>query len=152
MIFKIELDDFWMDEDDNIESSLKTYIISDVVRTIKKSIEDKINEQIVEKVDEAMDKQLGIVINSTLAELMSTKIITVNKEQVTIEDHLKDIFEKNIGWRNPAEQIKQFAKKFGENMKVQYNAAFANQIVVNMKEQGFLKDDVTKILLEGKRD
>ena len=44
MEFKVTLDDFWLDEDENIESKLKKYITDEVVRKITKSVEKKIDD------------------------------------------------------------------------------------------------------------
>lgn len=44
--------------------------------------------------------------------------------------------------------IDGIAKEFAKEMEVQYSSAFANKIVMNMKDQGLLKDEVVQILLE----
>ena len=149
MKFIIDIEDFWLDEDDDIEPALKRHITTSVVVQITKAIEDKVNTEVAEKVTETIEAKLNPVIDAKIIDLMATGMIIKNREPVSIDKHIKNIFEQSMGW-NAGEQIKKFAKKFGEEMKLQYNAAFANQIVANMKEQGFLKDDVTQILLGGK--
>ena len=150
MQFKIDIEDFWLD-DNELEPVLKAHIIDNVVSQIAKSIEDKVNKRITEKVDKTIDRKLSTIIDRTLKELMTTQTIMVNKQPIKIVDYLKKKFEDNHGWGNPLAQLERFATKFGDDMKIQYNAAFANQIVAQMKEQGFLKDEVTQILLGGKK-
>lgn len=149
MKFTVEIDEFWLDEDSDLDSALKSHVIHDVTRKIQASIEEKVNIQIAEKIKVLMEERLSPIIDQTITELMTTETILVNKNPVIIKERLKYLFQTNNGWNNPTEQIKKFAKNFGEEMKLQYNAAFANQIVANMKEQGFLKDEVTQILLGG---
>jgi len=89
------------------------------------------------------------IIDSTLTGLIAAESIMINGKPVTIVDHVKGIFKNNHGWSNPHSQLERLAKDFGKEIKLQYNNAFANKIVSNMKEQGLLKDEVVQILLEG---
>lgn len=152
MKFIVELEDFWLDEEEEIAPALKAYILSEVVRKVSKSIEEKTAKEIIDRVNKLMEERMGPVIDSTITELMETETIVINGKPVLIKDRLKGLFQANTGWSNPADQIRHFAKQFGDEMKLQYNAAFANQIVAQMKVQGFLKDEVTELLLGGKKN
>lgn len=149
MKFTIEVDDFWLDEDDDIASGLRSHICHDVVCKISKSIEDKVQTQITAKVNEVIDEKMTLVIDSTLSDLVATSLIKSGSKEITIEQHLKDAFQHNHGWSNPTSKMEAIAKKFGDELKLQYNNAFANKIVQNMKAQGLLKDEVVQILLAG---
>jgi len=149
MEFKIEIDDFYLDEDDDIEAALKSFIISDVVHKITKNIENKVEEQIAKKVAEIVEEKLVHVIDIKLTELIACGMITRHRQEISIIDYVKDTFQSSNGWGNPQKQIERIAKDFGEELKLQYNNAFANKIVQNMKEQGLLKDEVVQILLGG---
>ena len=155
MIFKVKVDNFWLDEE-NLSEALQRKIANEVVKKISESIQPQIDTLLLEKVNEAIGMKLEPMIDDMLMKFLSEGVITPKKaynsatpDPVTIEDHMRSLFQANTSW-NAGEQIKNFAKKFGEDLKLQYNAAFANQIVSNMKEQGFLKDEVTQILLGGK--
>ena len=152
MKFTIELEDFYTDEDDSdsLEASLKKHIITDVTHKIQASIKDKVDKQITEKVGAIVEEKIIAAIDGKLSELIDTGMIRRNGKDISIVDFVKDEFQRTHGWSNPQSQIEKIAKRFGEELKLQYNNAFANKIVMNMKEQGLLKDEVVQILLGGK--
>lgn len=146
MIYKIDVDDFWLDEEELTEG-LTSHIKNSVVFKISKDIEDKVEKQITNKINEVIKDKIGLIIDSKLNDLVSTGTIVKNGKEISMEENIKNVFQDNSGWSNPNQQIAKIAKKFGEELKLQYNNAFANQIVLKMKEQGFLKNDVVKVLL-----
>jgi DNA-binding transcriptional regulator YhcF (GntR family) len=152
MKFTIELEEFWMDEDsEEVEVEIKKHIIYEVTKKIEASIADKVNEQITKNVEEFIQARLSVIINDEMAKCMDNGVIqprgTVS--EISITDHVKARFLESSGWQNPNKHIDQIAKEFGNELKLQYNNAFANKIVQNMKEQGLLKDEVVQILLGG---
>jgi hypothetical protein len=149
MQFTIEVEDFWLEEEDLTEA-LTSKVKHEVVQGISASIKDKVEKQITEKINEVIEQKVSLIIDSTLTDLIATGMITSNRNEISIVDHVKGIFQNNTGWSRPDDQISRIAKKFGEELKLQYNNAFANKIVQNMKEQGLLKDEVVQILLGDK--
>ena len=149
MQFKIDLEDFWLEEDDNIEDALKSHIINSVTHKIIQSIQVKVDAQIAKRVNEVISEKLDKVIDDQLDKLIDAGVITYQREEISIVDHIKNLFLQSSGWSQPNTKIEKVAKAFGNELKLQYNNAFANKIVQNMKEQGLLRDDVVQILLEG---
>jgi len=149
MKFTIEVEEFWIEEED-LTDELKGHIKRSVVHQISENIKDKVESQITKKVREVIEEKVAIIIDGTLTDLVATGMITIDRKEISIQDHCKSIFKQSHGWGRPMDQLERLAKKFGEEIKLQYNAAFANKIVANMKEQGLLRDDVVQILLEGK--
>ena len=150
MKFTVDIEEFWLEEEDDLSSALKSHISNTVVMKISKDIEGQVEKQITKKVAEAIDQKISPLIENKLTDLMATGIIVKNGSEISIDDYIKNKFQQNTGWNNQEEYIKKIAHAFGKEIKAQYNAAFANQVVVGMKEQGLLKDDVVQILLEGK--
>ncbi len=148
MKFTVEVEDFWLEEAE-LATELQGLIKRQVVNDIAVSIKGKVEEQIAKKVKDTIDQKIALIIDTVLTDLIATSVIVVNKAEISISDHVKNIFQNNHGWHNPADQMKRIAKKFGDELKLQYNNAFANKIVANMKEQGLLKDEVVQILLGG---
>ena len=146
MKFTIEVEDFWLDEED-LNEALAAHIKITVVNQIAISIKDTVEKQITEKINAVIKDKIALIIDSKLNDLVATGVIIKNRKEITIEQNIKDVFQANSGWSNPNQQIETIAKKFGQELKLQYNNAFANQIVLKMKEQGFLKNDVVKVLL-----
>jgi len=159
MLFQVNVEDFWIDEE-NISKALERNITNAVVTKIKATIQEQVDKELGPKIEEAclaavipaIDKYIHKFITKEGKPVVIKKpryASTDEPEIIPFEDYLRDMFTANTNW-NPTREIKGFAEKFGKDLKLQYNAAFANQIVSNMKEQGFLKDEVTQILLGGK--
>ena len=60
MKITIDLEDFFMNEESNLEESLKTYVKDNVLREIKEHIKEKVDTQITMRVKEEVEK-LGYV-------------------------------------------------------------------------------------------
>ena len=149
MKFTIEVEDFWLEEEELTEA-LSSHIQSEVIHTISASIKEKTEKQITEKIKEVIDKKIELVIDSTLTDLIAVGTIKVYGDEISIVDHIKSIFQEHNRWKDPSSQIKAIAKDFTSELKKQYDMVFANKIVVQMKEQGFLKDDLVQVLLGDK--
>lgn len=149
MKFEIEVKNFWL-EDKELSLALKNSITREVVAQISKSIKEQTEKAITEKVAEMMTKKTGQVIDKAITEFCDSGQITVSGKPVPVMQHLRGLFDSNHGWNSPHEKMAQLAKKFGDELKVQYNNIFAGKIVVEMKNQGFLKDDMARILLGDK--
>ncbi len=151
MKFTVDIEEFWLEEDEDIESALKAYITHDVIMKISKNIEDKVEREISDKVSEAIKTKLSQVVDNKLTDLLAVGVIKKNSQEIPITEHIKNLFLQHSGWSSPEDYIKKIAQSFGKELKAQYNAAFANQVVIGMKEQGLLKDEVVQILLEPKK-
>ena len=149
MKFKVEVDDFWLDEDDDLGATLKHHVTRDVLGKIKDSIEEKVEEQLTKKIIEVVNGKLEGIIDSKLDELLATGVVTHRGEDIKISNLIKRHFENNNGWNSPDDKIQDMAKEFGKELRGRYDAVFATHIVMNMKEQGLLKDDVAQMLIGG---
>jgi len=74
------------------------------------------------------------------------------KKDLTLEEYVVNKFKKDSGWSSPNEKIeklsKQFAEKFGQEIKDRYDLIFATRIVQKLDKEGLLKENIAKILLE----
>lgn len=145
--FTIEVEDFYL-EDEELSEGLRAYIKHDVVSQISKNVKEQTQKQITDKIQEVISQKIDLVIDSTLTDLIATGIIEKHGSDISIIDHIKDVFLNNAGWSNPKKQIAEIALEFTKELKRQYDVVFANEIVVKLKEQGFLKDDLVQILLK----
>lgn len=149
MKITVELDDFWIEEGE-LNDCIISAVKKDVVAQITKSIEDRVQVAITTRVEATIKDKIAPIIDTKLTELVTTGTIVVNKAEIKIEDHVKSIFQSNTGWSNPRDQLVRLANTFGAQLKAQYDAVFANRIVIAIKEQGMLKDEVVQMLLEKK--
>jgi len=149
MKITVELNDFWIEEGE-LNSALSSEIKRSVIHQITKSIQDKVDIEITKKVEKVINGKIAAVIDMHIADCVNSGEITVNKAQISIKDHLQNMFNSNTGWNNPRDQLIRLANDFGKQLKSQYDVAFANRIVIAIREQGMLKDEVVQMLLENK--
>ena len=145
------INDMLCDESRDIEEAIKGEIIGKTIRTILPTIEKQVNEQIFKRVDGVITERIESAVESAISKTIDSGTIVNRGRTITMEDHIRDVFNSHSSWNNPRKKLETIAKKFGEELRLQYNAAFATRIVANMKDQGLLKDDVVKILLEDKK-
>jgi len=148
MKFTIDLEDFWLDRDDEIVPALKAHIIRDVVAKIEATIKDKIEKHITEEVKKRIDERMTDKMNQFIDDVIASETIKVSGEEISLTDWIKKQFQTNQGYRSPHESIVGVAKKHAEDMKARYDLMFATQIVSKMTENGFIEKEVAEKLLE----
>lgn len=158
MKFKIETTDFWLDEDADIDVSLKKYIINTVVEEIWAKINKKVDEHIVKVVKDMVEKTMFKKMNIEISRVIETGTIEsdiydyetgkTQRRKVSIEEYIKNKFVKDSGWSSPNENIKKLAEQFGESLRERYDLMFATQIVKSLDREGFLKEEIGKLLLK----
>lgn len=146
----IELTDFYI-EDGELNDCLVQAIKRDVVAQIRAQIKESTEKKIADDVQAAIRDTVQAQINQSISEFVESGVITSSGKEVKIVDHLRAVFVSSNGWNNPSEKLKELAKRFGEELKQQYNAIFATKIVMSMRDQGFLKEDVAQMLLGEKK-
>lgn len=152
MKLTISLDDFWMDEDDQLEPALKKHIIQEVTANINSSIKSKVEEHIIRRVREEVEKKLYPTIDAAIATSLENGQIKSHdgREMQTIQEYVNSIFTTNQRWNSVTEQIKKMAENYADQMKARFDLTFASQLVVKMNQNGLLKKDVAKLLLDNK--
>lgn len=151
MKFIIEVDDFWL-EDQEIEEGLKNHVKYEVLREIKLSIKDQVERTITKVIKEKVSKSLEKTIQKEVTKAVTDIKIpnSFGSESKTLQEHIIYDFNQNSRYRDPKRQIEESAKKFGTELKNRYDMLFASQIVIKMGEQGLLKDGVLDALIEKK--
>ncbi len=155
MKFNIEVymedlvDDIVCDQIEDFQGELKSKIIQQVMRKALSSMQDLIDKKISDRVNGILSERVESAIQKTLDNVVNNGIVNHNGSEVLITSLVKDKIIQDRSWNSVTSQIEKFAKSFSVDLKRQYDAAFANKVVANMKEQGLLKDDVVNILLGG---
>lgn len=150
MKIQVEIDDFYLDGED-IEQSLKNFILQECVQKISKSIEKKIDDQIERQVKLLIEKSLSNKIIQKATEFIdkgTVKSRNDSSKMVSIEEYIRQEFEYNSGWSSHKESIKRIAENYGKDLKQRSDLLFASQIVAKLGENGLLKENVAKMLLE----
>ena len=151
MKFTVEIEEFYLDEEQDIEPTLKNFVIKSVVQSIQKSLESKIEDAITKEVRDQISKSLFRNIQSVVKKVITEGKIKSRRSSdslVTIEEYIRQDFEYNSGYSSPKETIEKLAKQFGDEMKRRYDLLFASQIVAKLGANGLLKDEAVKMLLE----
>lgn len=113
------------------------------------SIETEITNVVKEQIEETLREQIQVLV----ADVISTGEIRVDSysdNKIPIKDWIKKKFNGNCGYGSAENQIKELAKKFGDEMKQRYDLLFASQIVAKLDEHGLLKEDIAKLLIDKK--
>ena len=147
MNITIELDDEWIEEQ-SISEAMEESIKRNIVFSLTEKNKQRTEVAITNAIDKAIESKLGDVIDEVISQAVDNGMIMRNRKEISIVEHISESFMVHSGWGSPNKKIEAVAKKFGEELKIQYNAIFATKIVENMKKQGFLKDDVASLLLE----
>ena len=151
MKFIVEVDEFWLDEESDLEPSLRGFVIKEVTAKINKQIEKKVDETITRQVKEQIQKQLLAKTNKLIDEFIEKGKMTTgysSDPDVSVGEYIRRVFNNKNGWGNPKDQIEKLAKQFGTELKNRYDLLFATQIVKSLDKEGLLKENIAKMILE----
>ncbi len=163
MKFTIEVEDFYLDEGMELEQGLKDYVRENVIKDIWHKIDKKVEEHISRIVKEEVTQKMTVKMNTEIKRIIDEEKIknpgfknsnyqdTKDKEYVTLAEYLKNEFINGYGYNSPLSTIKDLAKKFSDELKQRYDLMFAAQIVDKMAQQGLLKENIAKQLIDGKQ-
>lgn len=150
MKFTISVEDFWLDEEQELEPKLKSHIIHNVVQQIHQSIKTKIDEHVTKEVKAQVEQSLYRKISTLVGEIIATDKIKgrySNDPEMTLQEWVMSEFKTNTRYESIQEHIKKLAASFGEDMKKRFDLLYASQIVAKMGDAGLLKEDAVKLLL-----
>ena len=156
MKYSVTVENFYLDENSDLKKGLKSFILNNLIQTVWKKIETKVEDAVTKAIKDRVENILDKRIETEVARLLTVaKVATkdyngkVAGEQ-TLEQYVKQRFLENSGWSSHTTVINDIAKKFGQELKARYDVAFATQVVVRLNEQGMLKDEVVKLLIDSK--
>lgn len=153
MKFTIELDDFWIEDEElstALSDSIKTSVIYEIQQSIKDQVESKITDEVKSKIQDKMDEDISILIDAFIA-TGKIKSLHSSSEKVSVREYIEQKFNNDRGWSNPSKRLDELAAKMSKEMRDRYDLMFASQIVNKLNSQGLLKDGVAETLLNGKQ-
>ena len=148
MKFTIDIEDFYLDEDDNIEEALRDHIIGDVVSTINKQISEKIQDSITAVAKSKIEKVFSEKTSKTVDEFIENGTIRHQGREVSVEEYIKYTFNNNNNWEYPESKLTSLAEKFGDELKNRYDLFFATQIVKKLGDAGLLSEGIAKAIID----
>lgn len=147
MKFTIEIDEFWLDGEEELEPALRSHIIGEVVVQVKKSIKSQVDETItkavLEKLNKAFDDRISILVD----EIIEKETVTYGWSPVPVKEALRKIFESKAQYYNPQRKMEQLGEEFAKEFYNRYDLVFATQVVSKMRQLDMLKPEVAHALL-----
>ncbi|MEO9884958.1 MAG: hypothetical protein ABJG33_04900 [Balneola sp.] len=146
----IRMDDIWVDEGD-VEGALKSRIIREAEKAIwdkiKENVEKTVNAKVIALVESKMDAQIYEEITSIIKE---DKIKPRYGKEQSLREFVEGRFnESNTrGGKTVEKVVSDLAKNFGSEMKDRYDMLFASQLIVKLRDQGILKEEFAKSILD----
>lgn len=152
MQITINISDFYLDEDKELEPALKSHIISDAVYQINASIKKQVDALVDDIIKKEIHQELSIRVKVFVDEFVKSGKVkeSYGDKIMTVSEWISTAIKNNS--TNLTDSIKNAAELAVKNLKNQYDLLFATQIVTKIKEAGYLKDEVAKILLSDKTE
>lgn len=151
MQFVIEVDDFYLDYEEELLPQLKQHIIENVTGKIWAKNGEKVESTLQKEIHETVEREFKGKIDDRIKTIIETQKIGAKDHDPLIDEWMREQFKNNTGWHSPTDTIKELAGRFGKEMKQRYDTLFASQIVIKMNEQGLLKEGVMDSLLDEKK-
>lgn len=154
MKLKVDLDDFYLDEEDDLVPAIKDFVIKKVTGTIWDRVEEKIKQKILDLCNENIQKIIDEKIEKYLTEMLDKEMIKKDRwsdELVSLQEYVSTTFNKNFdnNYRNILGMIVDGrTKDICEEIKKRYDLLFASQLISKMNDQNMLKEDIAKLILD----
>lgn len=164
MKFNIEFDfeDMYAEYDDhgcNLNDIVKDHIITGVKNFIWKDFQEKALTEFSTEVRKELDSvQKGRIQEMTINFFENSKVRRdYGGDMVTMKEAVEKMLSQasvnNSDFMTRVQShINSEAKKIGEELRKRYDVMFASQIVVQLSEQGLLKDGMSNLLAQMKKD
>lgn len=155
----VDLSEFYTDEEGtSFSNEIKNYVSNQVRHLVWKSFEENAMQSFDNQIKRKIESDKDLKIKSIVDDIFTTKQVkkrynsseSISIEQFIIEDVERQHFNGSEFANKVERLVKECANKAVDQLKVRYDLLFASQIVTRLNEQGMLKEDVAKILLEPK--
>jgi len=164
MQFKVDIDEFWVEEEE-VAHALKSYVSVDVAKQIHKLLKEKIDEFIENKAEEFSKKLFDVYFTKIEKQILEGQSMTIGYSSFNqFKGTFEQLFLKQLGKhaeqiRKPDQyfketvnhavaQVKQLATEQAKQLNNRYDAVFAATLITKLNEGGFLKKDAAKFLID----
>lgn len=154
MKLKVDLDDFYLDEEDDLVPAIKDFVVNKVTGTIWDRVEEKIKQKILDLCNENIQKIIDEKIEKYLTEMLDKEMIKKDRwsnELVSLQEYVSTTFNKDFdnNYRKKLENVVESkTKDICEEIKKRYDLLFASQLISKMNDQNMLKEDIAKLILD----
>lgn len=154
MKLKVDLDDFYLDEEDDLVPAIKDFVVNEVTSTIWDRVEEKIKQKILDLCNENIQKIIDEKIEMYLTEMLDKEMIKKDRwsdELVSLQEYVSTTFNKDFdnNYKKRLDNIVESkTKDICEEIKKRYDLLFASQLISKMNDQNMLKEDIAKLILD----
>lgn len=154
MKLKVDLDDFYLDEEDDLVPAIKNFVVNEVTSTIWDRVEEKIKQKILDLCNENIQKIIDEKIEMYLTEMLDKEMIKKDRwsdELISLQEYVLTAFNKDFdnNYKNTLGRIVEGkTKNICEEIKKRYDLLFASQLISKMNDQNMLKEDIAKLILD----
>lgn len=157
---EVDLSDLYSEEEgENYSQVVKAHITGEVKREVLKHFKETTGDEFSKAAIAQIEVSKHELITKTLEGLAKVPMINVrhSKEPISLEEHIRSEYEKYVAQGSRFDGIIEkavikAAQDLGMELKDRYDMLFASQIVMKLNEQGMLREDVAKVLLDKKKD
>jgi polyhydroxyalkanoate synthesis regulator phasin len=147
MKFTVEVEEFYI-EDGELAAELQKQVKADVVHQIRESVKKQVTDFMDQHIKAVIDQELKTRVQMLMDELLATGKV---KDQYSSspEMPIKEWITKYFTGKSADihKSIQAQVNKHVSDLQTRYDIMFTSQLITKMKDQGFLKEDVVKILL-----
>lgn len=154
MELKVTLDDFWLEEDEDISEALKDHLKNTIIAGVYSRARDKIEESIKNIVRQSIEKLVDVKLEQSVLELTTEglknqKLRAGYGKEVSLNEYIKlkvvDGFESNSDF---PKVVRDIAKDHVKEIKEKYDLFYSIELLNKMKEAGLLNESMGKMLQE----
>lgn len=146
--FEDVIQDMFESDSTDLSAALKSNIIFSTIRKVLPQVKTVIEKQIEERIDGIVKERAETLITRYMEQCFEQELISIGKggKAMSLAQYVKERFTQDSGWSSPQRFMEDKAKRFGEELKLRYDAVYATQIVAALQKQGLLKPDMDKLL------
>jgi len=155
----VDLSEFYSEEDGNsFTNEIKGYISGRVKNEVWEKFKENAFESFSNQVGERIRLDKDLKIGEAIDDVFYNKKIKKrygSSEPCSVSEFVEDYFQHQVVNSNDFTSkvdkiIKAQAEDIVKELKARYDLLFASQIVLKLNENGMLKEDVAKLLLNDK--
>jgi hypothetical protein len=150
MKFTVDLEDFYLEEGE-VADELKKHVISSVVSEISKQIKDQVSKFMDTYLKEKLNTELNTRVQLIMDDFIATGTVKGHYSgdpDLTVKGWVSKVFQS----KSPdiLNGIKIQVTAHAKALQDRYDLNFALGIVTKLKDQGLLKEEAVKMLLDDK--
>ena len=156
---EVDLSEFYAENfnyDSDLGASPSSSISEEVAEIVRHEVRQAISKQIRDDVsrlasnayNEFGEEKIKSIVEFKMDEFVKNGEVRARRGDgtVTVTERLREIFDGG-SWNNADDAMKRVGKKFAEECRSRYDAAFATSVVTGLEKQGLLKPGVFKAIM-----